>query len=333
MFGLVTRSIVISWCSFILLILLSLFTGNERNSEVVSFIATSDDDNTDIYIYDPVNYMRVNITANEFEEWSFAWSISGSLLYTVNETFGAIHDDLFVMNRPGNAQLIQTPDTLNSFGGVWSPDGNTLAYFSSHPRNFSDIYTISFPGATVHNLTQTDDISESNPLWSPDGEYLLYRLSGDLYLIDLSNGENRRLADLQSSPAESPVWSPDGQFVAFYILNWIDGDYVFTVPRAGGDMKELALPRTINSPVSWSPDGQQLAIIADNTDLLIYDLETDSFERIEGENRRFGPAWSPAGRWIAFLENRQLHLYDRHSGRIQTVESADRVKTPLIWRP
>lgn len=318
----------------VLLVLVSISIGQNRDSDVVTFMAEFDDQ-TDIYQYDPIARELINLTNSPAPEWSFGWSSNGALIYsaTVNVTQAA--DELFVMTRLGAEQFIDTPGTLYSFGGVWSPDGTTLAYFSSHPRNYSDIYTITFPDLIVRNLTETETISESNPLWSPDGTQLLYRLDGDLYLLDIETSDSQRLVDL-SGTIEMPVWSPDGQSIAFYIRTWVGGSNVlsaYIISRDGKDLQQLDVPLTINSPVSWSPDSQRLTMTVEDTNLAIYDIASHSTEIIEGENRRFAPAWSPDGRWISFIENRQLNIYDLDNEDIQVLMTDGRVKPPLLWQP
>ncbi|GAB5494378.1 MAG: hypothetical protein Phog2KO_45930 [Phototrophicaceae bacterium] len=319
---------------FIILVMLSIGIGQSRNADIVTFMAEFDEQ-TDIYQYDPISRELINLTNSPAPEWSFGWSSNGALLYTATVNVTQAADELFVMTRLGNEQFIDTPDTLYSFGGVWSPDGTTLAYFSSHPRNYSDIYTITFPELTIRNLTETETISESNPLWSPDGTQLLYRLDGDLYLLDVETRDSQRLVDLKGT-IEMPVWSPDGQSIAFYIRTWDNGSNVlsaYIVSHDGNDLEQLDVPLTINSPVSWSPDSQRLTMTVDDTNLAIYTIATHSTETIEGENRRFSPAWSPDGRWISFIENRQLNIYDVENDDIQTLLTDGRVKPPLLWQP
>lgn len=318
----------------VLIILASVGVGQSRNSDVVTFMAEFDEQ-TDIYQYDPISRELINLTNSTYPEWSFGWSQSGALLYTATVNITQASDELFVMTRLGDEQFIDTPNTLYSFGGVWSPDGTTLAYFSSHPRNFSDIYTITFPDLTVRNLTQTETISETNPLWSPDGTQLLYRLDGDLYLLDVATGDSLRLVDLKGT-IEMPVWSPDGQSIAFYIRTIATGSNVlsgYIVSQDGSDLQQLDLPLTINSPVSWSPDSQQITLTVDDNFLAIYDIASQTIQTIEGENRRFSPSWSPDGRWIAFIENRQLHLYDIENDDVQLLSTDGRIKSPLLWQP
>lgn len=319
---------------FIILVMLSIGIGQSRNADIVTFMAEFDEQ-TDIYQYDPISRELINLTNSPAPEWSFGWSSNGALLYTATVNVTQAADELFVMTRLGNEQFIDTPDTLYSFGGVWSPHGTTLAYFSSHPRNYSDIYTITFPELTIRNLTETETISESNPLWSPDGTQLLYRLNGDLYLLDVETRDSQRLVDLKGT-IEMPVWSPDGQSIAFYIRTWDNGSNVlsaYIVSHDGNDLEQLDVPLTINSPVSWSPDSQRLTMTVDDTNLAIYTIATHSTETIEGENRRFSPAWSPDGRWISFIENRQLNIYDVENDDIQTLLTDGRVKPPLLWQP
>src|SRR5690606_41034378 len=109
---------------------------------------------------------------------------------------------------------------------------------------------------------------------------------------------------------------------AFYIRTIVDGSNIlvaYVIARDGSNLQQLDLPLKINSPVSWSPNSRQLTMIVDDTNLAIYDIATQTTRTIIGENRRFAPSWSPGGRWIAFIENRQLHLYDIENDDGQTL--------------
>ncbi|MGB7342369.1 MAG: DPP IV N-terminal domain-containing protein [Phototrophicaceae bacterium] len=331
------RAIIILIITFMILCLLALAIGYTRQTPLVSFIADFDDQ-TDIYLLDPTNRDLFNITQSAFPEWSFGWSHLGTLLYTASIHTTQSADELMVMTRLGDERLLDTPETLYSFGGVWSPTGDTFAYFSSHPRNISDIYTISFPDETVRNLTQTDTLSESNPYWTPDGTDLLYRLNGDLYLLNLASGERRLLVNIESADIESqsPVWSPDGEWLIFYTRSFINGQnrlQAYVVARDGTALRQLRIPTAINSTVTWSPDSQQVAFIGNQNDILFYDLASNRIETVTGTNRRFAPSWSPDGRWIAFIENRHLYVYDTHTAQIRPLLTEGHVKPPLRWQP
>ena len=164
------RSIAIIWCGFLILILSFIAIGNSRNNDVISFTAVFDN-RADIYIYDPVSRELTNITETPFSEYGIAWSSTGILSYTESGNPARDFDTLYIMNRLGNARLIDITETLLSYGVTWSPDSQTLAYYSSYPHNISDIYLVSLPDATVENLTGTEILSESNPIWSLDGEH------------------------------------------------------------------------------------------------------------------------------------------------------------------
>lgn len=322
--------IVVTLC----LILLVMYLAQQRTAPIVSFIA-SDGNQDDIYLLDLNTRHPINLTETNYPEWSFEWADTGTLAYTASVNPAQSADELFVMTRLGEAQMIDTPDTLYSFGGVWSPDGSMYAYFSSHPRNISDLFIVRLPELVSVNLTQTDDVSETNPLWSPIGTEILYRLNGDLHLIDVETGASHLVVDLPAI-VEDPVWSPDGQWIIAYNRLWDNGTNqvrAYLISRDGQDVSELALPTSINSPVTWSPDNQQIALITEQTQLTIYDLPTQQFIQIDGDTRRFAPSWSPDGNWIAFIQNRHLYAMTVKDNTITPLLTNGRIKPPLLWYP
>jgi dipeptidyl-peptidase-4 len=74
--------------------------------------------------------------------------------------------------------------------------------------------------------------------------------------------------------------------------------------------KRFVLPNYI-----WSPDGKQLLIPADH-DLFLYDLDTQNVTRLTLDpNEERDPSFSPNGKWIAYIKNGCLCLFDLNSRR------------------
>lgn len=72
-----------------------------------------------------------------------------------------------------------------------SPNGRTIAYtyFSGIEGETNEIYLMNVDGTNVRNLTNTPDISEANPTWSPDGQWLAYQRTDPEGSSFLAEGE------------------------------------------------------------------------------------------------------------------------------------------------
>ena len=148
------------------------------------------------------------------------------------------------------------------------------------------------------------------PVWSPDGRRIAFVRNGSVYVAAADGSRTRRLT---SSGATSPSWSPDGIRIAF-----ARGRDVFAVSVATGKLTRLTRtkqPWLGNHTPAYSPDGKTIAFSrstdAFNNDIFLMRADRPNLLRLtrtQGSESSFGeehgPAWSPDGRRIVFVSNR-----------------------------
>ena len=125
-----------------------------------------------------------------------------------------------------------------------------------------DLFVANTDGSNVRRLT-TDDGTESNPVFSPDGKTIAFSAqydgNTDVYTVPLTGGAPVRLtwhpgADVVQS------FTPDGKAILFTSQRaTFTGRYsqLFTVPAAGGMEEQLPIPNAARA--AYSPDGQRIA--------------------------------------------------------------------------
>ena len=139
-------------------------------------------------------------------------------------------------------------------------------------------------GANVRQLTKNwGDFLRS---WSPDGKHIAFirgvqlaeGLPGsDIYVIEADGSVLRRLTDGLRTRKSSvdPFWSPDGRQIAFVEWDWQEGRADFsctpgatisTVATEGGAPRRLTSYFPGLNSPAWSPDGRHIAFVADRND-------------------------------------------------------------------
>jgi TolB protein len=157
----------------------------------------------------------------------------------------------------------------------------------------------------------------SQPTWSPNGKRIAFVRDGQILVVDPDGGHERRLTRSKPPglhwPGRFPAWSRDGKRIAFTGTR-----DVFTVRVA--DRKLVPLTRSqhswlANFAPAYSPDGRTIAFSrstdAFNSDIFLMATQGGNLRRLtksRGGHDTLGeetmPTWSPSGRTIVFVSNR-----------------------------
>jgi Tol biopolymer transport system component len=327
------RAITLTFFVSLLCIPAMLFIGQSLARPILTFLAEGNTGNRDIFFYDSRTHQRYNFTQTPMlDEWSFLWSRDGEqILYTVPTADG---DLLLLRDANGSNQRLIDISTMQAFNLSWSADRQHLVYFSSY-QNTSDLYMVSLSDNTSLKLTDTPLESETFPDWSPRGSELLFFIQGDMFLADMQSGTMERLTDTPLAE-EYAVWSPDGTQIAYLLTDRLSGQrelFVITTNNPHVQHYETVIPpRAL--PVSWSPDSRTLTLTLDNQQVVILNLDTGAIEALtDGSQRTWGSVWSPDGRYIAYIENRQLRVYDLYRSQVLPLAFEVQGLSALVWKP
>ena len=165
---------------------------------------------------------------------------------------------------------------------AWTPDGQTVAFVSSRGENL-DLFARRADGSTLARPLLEQDANLEEVAYSPDGEWLLYRLGNDLYAQGVgSDGEPVVLANTPALEAH-PAVSPDGRWLAYTSSESGQPEvYVHPFPNTG-DATWLVSSGGGDEPV-WAHSGRELFYRSLNQQLMAVEvLPGTTF--VEGETR------------------------------------------------
>lgn len=97
---------------------------------------------------------------------------------------------------------------------------------------------------------------------SPDGRRLVFQGIGRIWVMDLPNGQPRRLTPPTFEPFEySPAWSPDGNAIVFTSADAGARGHLWSVPAEGGEPVRLTEDEGEYLHPTFSPDGSEVLVV------------------------------------------------------------------------
>jgi dipeptidyl aminopeptidase/acylaminoacyl peptidase len=199
-----------------------------------------------------------------------AWSPDGKeIVFSTNFT-GRMN--LWKVNADSGWPLQLTVSDDRQFGAVWSPDGKEIVYEQDFGGSeYYDLFAIRSAGDVPVNLTNTPDISENGPLFSPDGKTIAFAYKPktsptvDIALLDWPS---RQVKKLTNEPTKDHLWrttdwSSDGKYIVADRGNiGFTDSSVYLIEVASGKAEELTPHKgeILYSSSAISPNGKTVLV-------------------------------------------------------------------------
>ena len=227
---------------------------------------------------------------------------------------------IWMVSTRGGDPLPMTDESVSSSHPRWSPDGKYLAFTSARNAGKSQVWLLNRLGGEAVRLT---DISQGvgDFEWSPDSTRLV------LVIQDPKPGDaDKDKEKSEAKPKVQPPWVIDRlQFKEDrigYLDRRRDHLYVFDVEKK--NVTQITSGDFDDSEPAWSPDGKSIAftsnrsqpdpdatrdsniwvVAADNTDKGAHLTQITTNPAPDSQ-----PAWSPDGKWIAYVTELDPHLF------------------------
>ncbi len=216
-------------------------------------------------------------------------------------------------------------------------------YYPEAMASTSELFSVRPDGSGQVQLTDTEDLYEAQPRWSPDRRLIAYTASAGASVLDpwrlhLLDPSTKQSWAITAGPEHyEPDWSPDGALIAYTSISrsgrqMTRSSIDVVAPDGSGARTLIALDSTSAALASatWSPDGRAIAftVRSDATGGELYVMNADGSQAhrllAHAGWDDLDAAWSPDGNYIAFasginrgnvaLTTHDIWVYDLRRG-------------------
>jgi Tol biopolymer transport system component len=201
----------------------------------------------------------------------------------------------------------------------WSPDGRSLL------MEEDVLVAVPVDGSKKQRLHESLGDFPFGATWSPDGSTIAFDLATggardsniDIYTLDVDSGDVTRLTRHPKRQMYA-AWSPDSSRLAFARLGTRGGVYVM---NADGTERQRVLGG-VHGELSWSPDGEWLAVNGSDEDIWILHPDGTEIANITNDDvSETDVGWSPDSQRLVFSNHFRgsLVVIDRDGTNRKTI--------------
>jgi Tol biopolymer transport system component len=255
------------------------------------------------------------------------WSPDGRYIVYTSYRNDAL--ELWLLDtRDGSTRALVANGAVN-LDPRWSPDGTRIAYASTAFQGRWHVYLLPLQpdsvrpsaGTPVRLTSDTSTSSERyyygaydqylSPTWSPDGTELILvsnrdRVygSGGLWRMEARPGAPMRgIRDEETNWKARPDWSRDGRRVVYSSYLGGQRNHLWLTPAAGGDPFELTYCECDHTGPRWSPEGRRVAFISNREGTTSLEVVSIPGGAIEPVRATVRHRLHPAGTLTVLLED------------------------------
>jgi TolB protein len=280
------------------LLLVASVLGQGMEKQVIAFVQ----DVAVNHAYGNIFYIEVNrgliarLSHVEVGNCCLTWSPDGRQLAFARMPTRGHPSKIYVINWDGSnlRRLTTLDDSHQEFSPNWSPVGDQIIFTILQNDSFMyQFYEVNIENGNIKSIGNAAP-AYSNPIYSPDGENILFGTQDGLYIMN-SDGTNQIQL---TSNSYYPAWSPDGAQIAYQVSNNISGHSDIWIMDADGRSKRQLTTNAINAGFpSWSPDATHITFSASQNGhfhLCIIDTDGSNQRQLTTHpvNHLF-PAWQP----------------------------------------
>ncbi len=232
-----------------------------------------------------------SVTAEQLTDgpgYDYQPDVSPDGRWVVNAKYDGKCIELWLLELPSGKTKQLTKDEAVNVEPRWSPDGTRIAYVSSVQNGRFHIFLLHMQdGGPAHrndaiqqltSETRTDQPRyyygpvdhEISPTWSPDGKELifvsnrghLYGTGGFWRMKAEPGAEAREIHKEETTWKARPDWSPGGKRVLYSSYHGRQWHQLWLTTPEGGDPFPISYGEYDNTGARWSPDGRRIAFIS-----------------------------------------------------------------------
>jgi|WetSurMetagenome_2_1015567.scaffolds.fasta_scaffold02154_2 Tol biopolymer transport system component len=232
----------------------------------------------------------------------------------------------------------------------WSPDTMKFAAVGYVSSSTWSIYTFNSNGTNFVRLTNTNNVFDTEPVWSDDMSKISFsrvypnqNMKRELWLMN-SDGSNQHYIGIEGWFAK---WSKDGRkFV--YCSNKNNNNFEIYICETNGTNEQRLTNTTVDEMCPmYSPDGTEIVYTAGSSTNLsiceIYKMNSNGtgIRQLTNNNSfDYYPRWSPDGTMFVFVSDRhetdknEIYVMDTSGTNVQRVTYSPPNVTSVnpVWR-